>query len=770
MPGVEVTIPTLISSNLNFANDKGILDLVINPNGNEYINLSSKVGTTITRENDDPIPVPPVGIPVSIAVPVKATSPVIANPYNPVLVASGTNADNNKESPLSNSVTVSVPIKECPTCHSNISAISPYRQQGEEVAGETVSVVDPVTLETRILRSSTSGAIPQWTFDPILTENEFNGSEYEGRMRFISEMIQELQNARIVEEELAGLTSEQKTIFTFLGDINLRDRALLFIELRQSTEKILNATGSTLKEYFSTNKDGESKNAGPNDVGDKEEWSIVERGRPYLDINGQTQTTFTLPDGTTKDSPSLPNRARPWAILFEDLRHPLILGWQEFFSTTQPFLIDLKPESGGTHQYKKEESHDSNFWAAFEYVKPDHTIGHAVGHFLLFDSSLYQYEIIYPFCAPGIVPPGSNSFDIHPSDGGMRFLGTDGHNRFYDGERTWFVSGKSSKVKKMNSQTAENEHYPYPSLSNNVEGSSSGKIELTPSVNPEILVKKPTAKLLKFNAKSLTESGGSLEAGWSGFYWLDGGTNSHLQATHRWSYVWVPPGPGPKAPDDVYLGATLESPSLDGYLFKLEDHTNRLIKMQKETRFMGQISIDPQVTVEGPSYGPATYGLAYATVILRLIFANYSANITYVDLVMQLAFNKDPDAVIETFDETNATSYSYDPDLHDRASISWIQKVKTARTVNIDISLDTVFQTLQSRYPSVGYKPQTIKNEDNQDVPNPHASQGYFTWVTCSTDAVTYSFSGSVGGGKAEVDVNATMGDFMIVNKKRTNV
>ena len=203
----------------------------------------------------------------------------------------------------------------CPTCHSRTSADpANVREQAKEIPADDEN-----------LKTSNSGAIPQWSDDPCLSLRGFNGDIFKGFDKVKFKHIKEIQEARIVEEELVGIPEDNRTEFSDI-DEDKHIRKTHLIELRQSTEKILNAGGFTLKEYFTLDPDGEEVPVGPNDIVNKEEWTDVDREALYLDKGGEFVTTFVLPDGKTAKSPTIPKGTHIKVIHIEDLRHPLLVG------------------------------------------------------------------------------------------------------------------------------------------------------------------------------------------------------------------------------------------------------------------------------------------------------------------------------------------------------------------------------------------------------------------------------------------------------------
>lgn len=204
----------------------------------------------------------------------------------------------------------------CPTCHSQIGTASTTaagRIQGVEGTDDNLN------------------PIPRWTDDPIITKKGLSGATYAGnadRGRFVQ--IEELQTARQQQEEDAGLTVEQKTTFSTIStDKHISRRHI--VELRESTEKVLNVLGLDLEEYFSLDDDGNPVVQNPNLLvrgasNPQNEWIDVNRGEAYIDRTGVAKTTVTLPNNSIVDSPTLPRRTHIRAVHIEDLRHPLSVG------------------------------------------------------------------------------------------------------------------------------------------------------------------------------------------------------------------------------------------------------------------------------------------------------------------------------------------------------------------------------------------------------------------------------------------------------------
>ncbi len=105
---------------------------------------------------------------------------------------------------------------------------------------------------------------PDWTDDPIKTPKGEAGDDYRGFIYFNPAHIQELQTLRTQQEIDAGITEENRTEFT---EIDTENNLVNFyrthlLELRESTEKILEALGQTKDTYFNYDEDGTEYNIG----------------------------------------------------------------------------------------------------------------------------------------------------------------------------------------------------------------------------------------------------------------------------------------------------------------------------------------------------------------------------------------------------------------------------------------------------------------------------------------------------------------------------
>lgn len=204
----------------------------------------------------------------------------------------------------------------CPTCHSKIG---------------TQSTIDSGRIRGKEGTDSLGNPIPRWTSDPIFTLGGFSDATYSLRRdRVRKPHIKELQDTRKAQEGDADLSESLKTQFSDI-DVDAHVSRRHIIELRESTEKLLNDAGLTLEEYFKLDDEGgivvqnpKIELSGGNNPQD--EWVNASRGAQYVDKDGNAKSTFTLPDGSTQQSPTLPNSTHIRAIHMEDLRHPISVG------------------------------------------------------------------------------------------------------------------------------------------------------------------------------------------------------------------------------------------------------------------------------------------------------------------------------------------------------------------------------------------------------------------------------------------------------------
>ena len=324
------------------------------------------------------------------------------------------------------------PDELCPTCHSFVSpnATSVDRKkQGEVESGETVIITDE-NGGTREVRTSTSGAKPQWTDDPGLTLRGFNGDNFIGRDAIRNIHIKEIQDARRAEEEEAGLAESDKTKFSNIDeDTHIRNTHIT--ELRESTEKLLDASGSTLADYFKLDPDEVEQDPGPNDEADKEDWTDVERGADYINRDGQVVSTFVLPSGLEELSPTFPDGTHIRLIHIEDLRHPLHLGWREFWSVSEPTLVSTPGDY--TTRRLQETTYTQGTVVNFPTLIPSgfdrfeefllSALPEGAGTRVIDNASANVSDTVITVEATEQGLKGFPSgFDIHPSDGGNKYL------------------------------------------------------------------------------------------------------------------------------------------------------------------------------------------------------------------------------------------------------------------------------------------------------------------------------------------------------------
>jgi len=208
----------------------------------------------------------------------------------------------------------------CPTCHSRIGADSTTdvgRIQGKEGTDDS------------------GNPVPRWSDDPVFTGRGLNPDPYDKKStRIRKKHIKEIQDTRKEQEAEAGIAVTDFSDIDTDKHISRRH----FVELRESTEKLLNANGLTLEEYFKLDDNGEeqpenpkvSASAGKSSQTAQNEWVDVERGESYVSKDASLTSEFTLPDGSTEQSPTLPKRTHIRAIHIEDLRHPIGVGLLAF--------------------------------------------------------------------------------------------------------------------------------------------------------------------------------------------------------------------------------------------------------------------------------------------------------------------------------------------------------------------------------------------------------------------------------------------------------
>ncbi len=192
----------------------------------------------------------------------------------------------------------------CPTCHSEIGT-------------------DSVTPSSRVRgaegEDSNGNPIPFWTGDPTVTARGLNGEIYKGTQHMRIPLLQEIQEVRNEQEDEAGLPI---TEFSDLTN-NTHTSVRLLTELRESTERLLDANGQTLEEYFKQDIEGNDQTQNPKienlgGVNPQTEWVDVQRGLAYVDKDGNLVSD--------PNSPTIPPLTHLRAIHIEDLRHPIAVG------------------------------------------------------------------------------------------------------------------------------------------------------------------------------------------------------------------------------------------------------------------------------------------------------------------------------------------------------------------------------------------------------------------------------------------------------------
>ena len=306
-------LPTVIPQGLNSG-----LSITVQPRNSGGSKIED-YSQTVEFETDDPaFPVPP---PFTFT-PLDSGSKTFVGGNIEWPTASVSSANTNegspqpvvirvKESSNPTVVTAHAPVvvtpSRCPTCHSNIGEDSLTPDSRKRGAQGTDDDGNPV---------------PVWTDDPLFTGNGFNGSAYADQRNPARKVhIKEIQEVRSDQEAASGVSP-----LTDFSDIDEEHHIIRrhIIELRESTEKILNVQGLTLEEYFKFDETGTAHDQNPNIEPDPQvEWVDVTRGGPYRKKDGTIATTFVLPDSTAQDSPTLPERIHIRAIHVEDLRHPI---------------------------------------------------------------------------------------------------------------------------------------------------------------------------------------------------------------------------------------------------------------------------------------------------------------------------------------------------------------------------------------------------------------------------------------------------------------
>jgi len=270
--------------------------------------IPTPISRPISRPNKIPVPPPSLPTPIPPRIPLSPFPFPPAPPPQPVGLS-------------------------CPSCHSRI-ADDPIeiRVQGAQTTEETDSDI-----------GFGNRPIPRWSDDPIRTRSELNGLDFFGDDIVTAKQIKEIQDVRRAQEEVSGFSLI--TDFSDPFSDNVVCTQTVITELRQSTEKILSDLGLTLSEYFQLNDNGEVDSSLPT----KADWADVERGAPFTKKDGTVATTFELPDGSEKDSPSFPQNTVLTGIHLEDLRRQIeVLGIPALLVKNGSFVIKAKKFSGAS--------------------------------------------------------------------------------------------------------------------------------------------------------------------------------------------------------------------------------------------------------------------------------------------------------------------------------------------------------------------------------------------------------------------------------------
>lgn len=162
---------------------------------------------------------------------------------------------------------------------------------------------------------------PDWTDDPIKTPRGEIGDEYKGFIYIKPIHIEEIQQLRQEQEDQVGFVTGDETGYvegesilkTTFTPVKVEEENVYFYtkhirELRESTEKILEATGQTKEDYFNYDEEGTEYNIGNHQL----DWHNADLTKKFIDIK---------------------------AVIIEDLRHYLSLGWFEDFTGITPIYI-----------------------------------------------------------------------------------------------------------------------------------------------------------------------------------------------------------------------------------------------------------------------------------------------------------------------------------------------------------------------------------------------------------------------------------------------
>jgi hypothetical protein len=118
----------------------------------------------------------------------------------------------------------------------------------------------PITTDTTEIQAWRDKGVYVWTNDPLRTPLGLAGSAYKGQNIVRWYHVRELQEARIAQEELAGIPTGERTNFHIIARGAAVEPAHI-LELRDSTEKILDSLGTTKEYYFNYDEEGNEINS-----------------------------------------------------------------------------------------------------------------------------------------------------------------------------------------------------------------------------------------------------------------------------------------------------------------------------------------------------------------------------------------------------------------------------------------------------------------------------------------------------------------------------
>lgn len=301
-------------------------------------------------------------------------------------------------------------LLKCPTCLSPVS-FSPEVSKDPEVRIAGALGIDIF-----------GNPVPTWTDDPILTARGLSGDLYKGNTRPRSIHIKELRYNREGIEGLLNIIP--RTSFSSVGG-GIQVSSAHIRELRESTEKILAALGISLADYLRTGTaDSHIIYSG--------DWTDVHRGRPYKDADGKLKTsTFFSEDLGNALSPELPAGTKVRAIHIEELRNIVWPSWSEYWATANSQVIDTG--SSAFSQKNERAWHSVQPYITYPaYAVPATEDGESATYGIIPQTAppnSYSY-VTDPTgwhwerqtCTEASAIGFPNGFDIHPCDGGNKYL------------------------------------------------------------------------------------------------------------------------------------------------------------------------------------------------------------------------------------------------------------------------------------------------------------------------------------------------------------